>query len=757
MSFFQVLKDSFKRIFTSPYKLLGLGFIIIVAALFGILTPTAFNIMPDSMEDFPIAIVNEDAGTIQDGKHVNYGDDIMDTVADNDDVNWEVQEPGYFDEGINNTKYFAAFVIPKDFSKRVVSAKDGVPEKADIVFLSDIRKSYIFSQFSKSIKTQFIDMVSQNVSEEYVSGAFDSIYEIKDELTEAADGSQQVTDGAGKLKSGADTLKSGTNKVNKGAEDLAAGSSELNDGAGTLKKGTKDLNDGAQQLAAGSTELAKGSNKLAAGADQLNQVVLGINVPAVELTEEQKKEIQQKAAQGVLVKDPDTNMSAVDLLAAGVGTGVSAAVQKGIKDGIGTAQDQALANEQVQALIAMAESAGFPEGQGEQLIKGIVAQTLNGAASQVDAKTISGTLANDKTFVGGVQQIAGGAAVAGGEGVVTVVNEELGKSLSSLGDLKKGTQNLADGAAELDSNMGTFSDGAKSVANGSAKVAAGSVQLAAGTAQLVAGSEKLADGTSQLSKGAGKLAKGASDLKDGSGQLTDGLTEGVEKIDDSLVNSSEAMGEFVADPVVDKVEIYGELTRYSQGFFPLFLGIGLWVGTLLLFFVVPVRPRRDELVNAPKTVASGILTALLFGLMEVALIFAGVNVLGLNPAHPMWLLLFLCFVSLAFITIIYMLCVTFGLAGKLIAVMFTVFQIPCCAGSFPVQLMPEFFQKLNPFLPMTYAIDGVREALSGTEISGMYHNCAMLCIFMAISLMIALLTCKRTKERTEMIEAAIAE
>lgn len=687
MPFLTVLKDSFKRIFTSPFKLLGLGFIIIVATLFGILTPTAFNIMPDSMEDFPIAIVNEDEGTIEDGKHVNYGNDIMDTIEDNDDVNWEVQEPGYFDEGINKTDYFAAFVIPKDFSKRVISAKEGVPQKADIIFLSDIRKSYIFSQFSKSIKTQFINVVSKSITDEYVTGTFDSIYEVKDELGEAADGSQQVTDGAGKLKKGANDLNSGIKKVDKGAKQLEDGSSQLS-----------------------------------AGANQLNDAVQGINVPEVELTAEQKQLIQQKAAQGVLDKDPNTGMSAVDMLAVGVGQGVSSVIQTKIRDGISKAQGDVLANEQVQALIAAAEAAGFPEGQGDKLIAGIIAQTLDGAASQVTDQAIAGSLAQSKTFVGGVQQIAGGAAVGGGEAVAAEVNDQLGKSLSSLGDLKKGTKQLAEGADSLEANMGT-----------------------------------LTDGTSKLVNGSNKLAKGAGELQDGSNELTEGLSEGVDKIDDSLVNSSEDMGEFVSEPVLDKVEIYGELTRYSQGFFPLFMGIGLWVGTLLLFFVVPVRPKRDELVSAPKTVASGILTALLFGLMEAALIFAGVNVLGLGPAHPMWLFLFLCFVSLAFVTIIYMLCVTFGLAGKLIAVMFTVFQIPCCAGSFPVQLMPEFFQKLNPFLPMTYAIDGVREALSGTEISGMYHNCGMLCIFMAVSLVIALLSCKRTKERTEMIEAKIAE
>ncbi|MDD6310708.1 MAG: YhgE/Pip domain-containing protein [Firmicutes bacterium] len=682
MSFFQVLRESFKRIFTNPFKLLGLGFIVIVATFFGVLTPTAFNIMPDSMEDFPIAIVNEDQGAVRDGEKVNYGDDIIETVEDNDAVKWEVQEPGYFDKGINNTKYFAAFVIPEDFSKNAISAQNGTPHKAEIEYLSDIRKSYIFSQFSKSIKTQLIDIVGQSVSKEYVEGTFDNIFEIKDSLVEAADGSQQVTDGAGELKDGAGTLKTGTDKVHKGA-----------------------------------VALEKGSSQIADGADTLNKAVQGIDVKGIDLTDEQKQAIQKAAATDKQVT------GAADQLAGGIGQGVASTIkgQMTSSDAKSDAAGKVMSDSNVKQMIQVLVGSGYyTEEQAKAVVSGIVSATLDGAASKVSADTITKSISPSVTST--VTQVAGGSALSGAQGVAQEANKEIMKSAASLNELKKGTKTLADGTAALKANMGTMEKGA-----------------------------------AQLADGAGKLEDGAGELQEGSQELTTGLNDGLDEIDDKLVNSSEAMGEFVSEPVVDKTTIFGELTRYSQGFSPLFMSLGLWVGSLLLFFVVPIRPRRDELVNAPKTVASGLLTAFVFGLMEAIMIFIGCNVIGLSPLHPSWLLLFLCFVSIAFITVIYMLCITFGLAGKLIAVLFTVFQIPCCAGSFPVQLMPDFFEKLNPFLPMTYAIDGIREAFSGTEISGMYYNSAMLCIFMAIALIVSLLVCKKTKKRTEYIEAQIAE
>lgn len=54
-----------------------------------------------------------------------------------------------------------------------------------------------------------------------------------------------------------------------------------------------------------------------------------------------------------------------------------------------------------------------------------------------------------------------------------------------------------------------------------------------------------------------------------------------------------------------------------------------------------------------------------------------------------------------------------GDVGKAIVIMMLVLQIAGSGGTYPIVLLPKFFQMISPILPFTYAIDLMREALSG--------------------------------------------
>ena len=42
-----------------------------------------------------------------------------------------------------------------------------------------------------------------------------------------------------------------------------------------------------------------------------------------------------------------------------------------------------------------------------------------------------------------------------------------------------------------------------------------------------------------------------------------------------------------------------------------------------------------------------------------------------------------------------------------------VLQLAGSGGTYPVELLPEFFQFINPLLPFTYAIEMMRESVGG--------------------------------------------
>ncbi|MGL4914357.1 MAG: YhgE/Pip domain-containing protein, partial [Romboutsia sp.] len=75
--------------------------------------------------------------------------------------------------------------------------------------------------------------------------------------------------------------------------------------------------------------------------------------------------------------------------------------------------------------------------------------------------------------------------------------------------------------------------------------------------------------------------------------------------------------------------------------------------------------------------------------------------------------LFSMFISFVFITIIYSIVSVFGNIGKAICIIFLVLQVAAGGGTFPVEVMSNFFKGLNPILPFKYAINGMRYLVAG--------------------------------------------
>ena len=66
-----------------------------------------------------------------------------------------------------------------------------------------------------------------------------------------------------------------------------------------------------------------------------------------------------------------------------------------------------------------------------------------------------------------------------------------------------------------------------------------------------------------------------------------------------------------------------------------------------------------------------------------------------------------------FSLIIYTLTISFGDIGKALCVLLLVIQLAGAGGTFPIEVTPEFFQRINRFLPFTHGINAMREAVAG--------------------------------------------
>lgn len=677
MRFGKALKSRFELIKETPIRILAIAIAVVVSLCYGLVTVVAFSKIPDSVKDFPVAIVNGDKGVGVDGKRVNYGDMIIEEVEKNDSVKWEICDEEQLEEGIEKTDYYLAFVIPDDFSEKVLSARTGKPETAEIQYLSNMRKNFIASQLTRSIRSEFEKLVAQKISQEYATGAFAAIGDAGDGLEKAADGSRKIKDGLL-----------------------------------VLKEGAAALDDGASDLEHGAAELRSGAGELASGLSVLNKATAQLELSEISFDQDQKQQVYDAAANSQMVS------AAADQISQGVASAVSSNVKA------------KMTSQGVKSALTSQILSGLEGGYGEllsnltqeqktQLVGTIVSASLEGAASGVSEEDILEGIS--EPVASGLKATAGQSAVSGAQGAIQQVNTAISASSEDMSRLKSSVSQLSNGANSL-------SEGAR----------------------------QLHEGTGQLTGGTSSLRSGIPQLAEGSGTLTAALEKGGTKIKTELVNSDSEMGKFISDPLDVPEHIYGELTRYSEGFLPLFMSLGIWIGSLVLLFIIPIRRKSDVQLNSPEIVFSGYVTMALFSILEAVLIVTGILVIGIEPASVPQMYFFAVVMALSFSAVLQCFNLAFGIGGNIVGVLVTIFMIPACGGSFPADLMPEFFSKISAFLPMTYSIDGIREALSVGNLPTLLGDCAYLCIFMVVFICLSLIICKPCTRRVEHITEQIS-
>jgi putative membrane protein len=85
--------------------------------------------------------------------------------------------------------------------------------------------------------------------------------------------------------------------------------------------------------------------------------------------------------------------------------------------------------------------------------------------------------------------------------------------------------------------------------------------------------------------------------------------------------------------------------------------------------------------------------------------------------------------------------VNLGEVGKFTAIVLLILQLTACGGTFPMELVPGFFNKISPVMPMTYSVNSLKEVISGVDYGFLYSNLAVLAgitiAFFAISALVS--------------------
>jgi putative membrane protein len=478
----------------------------------------------------------------------------------------------------------------------------------------------------------------------------------------------------------ATTLLDSLDSVRDGLMDAADGAKKLADGASSAATGSATLATGAASAAQGAASLSTGAASLSDGATKLSAGLAQLDGSAAALP-------------------AGTASLATGAASVATGAGNSATGASSVAAGAaGTAQLSQAGRGRVADVFA------DPAVAAALVLSGIDPAAVLG---QLDATTAAATKTRD-----------GAAALSTG-----------------LGTLAGGANQVSAGAAKLNAQAPALASAVHSAATGSATLAKGATSAASGASSLATGTAQLSTGATDLSTGLGTLSSGAT-------ELSTSLGDAVAKIPGSTEAERAKAAAAIADPVLVKQTALTEAQNYGAGLAPFFISLAAWIGMYALFLLVrPLSRRALTAVRRPvRTALAGWLTPALLGVLQVVALFAIVTFgLGMDSANPVALLGFLAFISITFASIILALNVWLGSVGQFIGLILMVVQLVTAGGTFPWQTLPAPLAFIHQGLPMSHAVDGVRQLMYGGSSAAFWGAFWPLAAWLVVSLAISAL------------------
>lgn len=222
------------------------------------------------------------------------------------------------------------------------------------------------------------------------------------------------------------------------------------------------------------------------------------------------------------------------------------------------------------------------------------------------------------------------------------------------------------------------------------------------------------DGLTSLVDSLHQITKKLDTLRENLNTLSD--SELVQKISAFLQKDPEGYGSFFASPVKIKSERVYPVENYGTGVTPFYTTLAIWVGGIFLVSLIKVKPDTKKFPGAkPHELFLGrFLLFFLLGQLQTLIVVVGnLALLHTQCLLPGYFWLASSLASFTFSLLIYTLTVSFGDIGKALIVVIVVIQIAGSSGTFPIEVLPAFYQKIHIFFPFPYAINAMRETICG--------------------------------------------
>ncbi|RAP52035.1 MAG: hypothetical protein BZ137_09325 [Methanosphaera sp. rholeuAM130] len=699
---FEIMKKDARSAFTNPIVILLLLGIIILPSLYSLVNIYACWDPYEETGNVKFAIANEDHGAQYQNYTVNVGNDLITSLSNNTDFKWEFVSSEELRRGVHNGTYYAGIIIPHDFSKSIVSITTEKPHTANLEYLVNEKTNPVGAKLTDAASKAVFNKLNSEIVAFINVAALDKLGELQSGL---AEGAQEMGEGADKLSAGADKVASGADQIDNGANKLSRGADELASGATELSRGAVKIADGADQVAMGTRTVAEKTEEIEV-----------ISNDTYETFKRIKNAIENNSDSSRYSED-------IDKLDAD-----TAAIAERLRD-----IDSRSKNVSIDA--ANLSDAAYNLSNDASILE---TETADESYEIHEISTQFDNVSSDITRL--KEKIRSGADKSDINRILDEIDTELYGINKKIGYFNNQTHLLADGSENL-------SIGSHKMVNGSKQLADGSIQLSNGVHILSNGTIELAAGAELLGYASASALQNASDAL---GVASDQLYNVTRISDDDAED-------YFLGPV--KLQRYEEFpaNNYGSQVSPFYLVLSMWVGALINTVLLKTGSSVGTKYRPHEMYFGKLLIFNIMAILQTTVTLIGACILGIDIYNGPVFVLTCYFVAIMFMAIIYSLASLFGEVGKGIAILLLVFQISGSGGIYPVEIMNTIFGILYPFLPMTHAINIVREAQLGLIWSNYIPSFIYLLLIGIGVIIAATLLKQRWDKRTKFFEDKLKE
>lgn len=634
-----------------------------------------------------IAVASEDVGWTDDetGESYNAGDDVIDSLKENNSIDWVMLDSSEKAvDGVKSGAYYAAVVLSDDFSRNMYHGfMDGLKQPT-ITYYENEKKNAVAAKITDTA----VSTLKNSIDQMYVEIVVSTLFEDADKVEERVTGSDTESGSDSDTPKLINTFSDRIDDVNENIKaykllltSLTSANERLNT---SLQDADADL-DSLQQKAGSASDTLSG--KTASGVlDDMNKIASNIDSDLSDLQDALDR--VQNAA------DSSEKQAAY------------AMVEKNLRN------IRSKLNSMIDSLSKLKPHTHLLQNKVNRVITKLQSQVsdINKILDLMD--DLSGDI----------------------DSGLSSLDRTLQQKINRLHDSYNNTILPAVEDA-VDTIDGALQDGSTALGSISEDIAV-MRQIVSGTRRSVTDLNGVMSNTSQSLD---DISKDLDDLKNELNGLTE--REFLQKILDFMHGDPEGYGKFLAEPVEIESEAIYPVENYGSGVAPFYTTLALWVGCIFLLALMKITPSTEGLKDPrPYQLFFGRFGILfLLGQLQWIVIYIGnIYVLKTQCLHPGRMFLTGAVTSFTFMLLCYAVTLAFADLGKAIIVVIVVLQIAGSSGTYPIEVLPEFFQKVYVFFPFPYAINAMRECMFGYYENDYIIYMLQLLAFAAAALLLGL-------------------